>query len=85
MYPHEETIRRLSLNEIFVAEEDVCKTSVFKLTAYKKYIGKFKSSGLLISTGTGSTGWLHSAKRLSQLDVLRTFERLGCHGEPEQV
>jgi NAD kinase len=25
-------------------------------------LGKFKSSGIIIATGTGSTGWLFSAK-----------------------
>lgn len=28
-------------------------------------MGKFKSSGMLISTGTGSSGWLLSIKRMT--------------------
>lgn len=83
--PDEEPFRQLSLNEIFVAEDKVSKTSVFKLTADKHFLGKFKSSGLIISTGTGSTGWLYSAKRMSEIDVRRALEQLGAHGEPEQV
>lgn len=74
MDPNLDPIRRLSLNEIFVAEDKVSKSSIFKLTADKKYLGKFKSSGLLISTGTGSTGWLYSAKRMSEIDVKRALE-----------
>ena len=85
MDPHEEPIRKTSLNEIFVAEQKVSQTSIFKLTADNKYLGKFKSSGLLISTGTGSTGWLHSAKRMSEIDVKRALEYLGAYGEPEAV
>jgi len=74
MDPNEKPFQRLSLNEIFVAEDKVSKTSVFKLTADKKPLGKFKSSGLLIATGTGSTGWLYSAKRMSEIDVKRALE-----------
>jgi len=48
-------------------------------------IGKFKSSGLIIATGTGSTGWLYSAKRFTELDVMRALGNLGAHGEPEEV
>ena len=75
----------LALNEIFVAEKDVCKTSQFKLTADGKYLGKFKSSGAIISTGTGSTGWLYSAKRMSPIDIMRVLNKLGAHDEPEEV
>ena len=61
------------------------QTSVFRLNVDDNYIGKFKSSGLLIATGTGSTGWLYSAKRFTELDVRRALGNLGAHGEPEEV
>jgi hypothetical protein len=32
-------------------------------------MGKFKSSGILISTGTGSSGWLFSARQITPYDV----------------
>lgn len=59
------TINKLSLNEIFVAEKDVGKTSIYRLRVDGHDLGKFKSSGLLISTGTGSSGWLFSARRIT--------------------
>ena len=68
-----------------MAEDNVSQTSVFRLNVDEKYIGKFKSSGLLIATGTGSTGWLYSAKRFTELDVRRALANLGAHGEPEEV
>ena len=68
-----------------MAEDNVSQTSVFRLNVDEKYIGKFKSSGLLIATGTGSTGWLYSAKRFTELDVRRALTNLGAHGEPEEV
>lgn len=77
--------RQYSLNEIFVAEENVSQTSIFRLVADGNFLGKFKSSGLLIATGTGSTGWLYSARRFTEIDVQRALRNLGAHGEPEDV
>jgi NAD kinase len=34
-----------------------------------KDMGKFKSSGIIIATGTGSTGWLYSAKQVTSYDI----------------
>lgn len=60
-----ESINKLVLNEIFVAEKDTGKTSIYNLQVDGKDLGKFKSSGLLVSTGTGSSGWLFSARRIT--------------------
>ena len=81
--PNKEPLKQYALNEIFCAEDAVSKTSIFKIGADKQFLGKFKSSGLIISTGTGSTGWLYSAMRMSEIDVRRALEQLGAHGEPE--
>lgn len=77
--------RYLSLNEIFVAEKEVAQTSIFSLEVNNEYIGKFKSSGLIISTGTGSTGWLFSAKRFTEINVERALAKLGAYYEPQEV
>jgi NAD kinase len=42
---------------------------MYKLSVDDKDMGKFKSSGILISTGTGSSGWLYSARQISSNDV----------------
>ena len=60
-----EKINKLVLNEIFVAEQDTGKTSIYRLIVDNVYLGKFKSSGMIISTGTGSSGWLFSARRIT--------------------
>jgi NAD+ kinase len=60
-----EKISKLVLNEIFVAEQDIGKTSIYRLVVDNTYLGKFKSSGIIISTGTGSSGWLFSARRIT--------------------
>ena len=66
-----------------MAEDNVYKTSIFKLAADGEHLGKFKSSGLIVSSGTGSTGWLYSAKRMSTVDVGRVLDVLGADVEPE--
>lgn len=53
---------KVSLNEVFAAEKDVSTTSMYRLEVDGKDMGKFKSSGVIIATGTGSTGWLYSAR-----------------------
>jgi NAD kinase len=45
-----------------MAEKDVSTTSMYRLEVDNKDLGKFKSSGIIISTGTGSSGWLYSAR-----------------------
>ena len=54
---------RYALNEVFTSEKNVGKSSQYKLYIDDEFKGHFPSSGLLIATGTGSTGWLQSAKR----------------------
>jgi NAD kinase len=44
------------------SEKDASCVSMYRLDVNNKDLGKFKSSGILIATGTGSTGWLYSAK-----------------------
>ena len=39
-------------------------------------MGKSISSGIIISTGTGSSGWLYGAKRVHAYDIHAMFEKL---------
>ena len=41
----------------------------------------FKSSGIIISTGTGSSGWLLSARRMALSDVRAILNHIGQHSE----
>lgn len=52
----------LSLNEVFCAEKDVSSASRYCVMKDGHDLGVFKSSGLIVSTGTGSTGWLYAAR-----------------------
>lgn len=53
------------LNEIFMAEKDAGKLSHYKLNVDGVDAGQFQSSGIIVSTGTGSSGWLYGAKRVT--------------------
>lgn len=72
-----EITNKLVLNEIFTAEKDTGKTSIYRLFVDQIDLGKFKSSGIIISTGTGSSGWLFSARRITQSDVRTILNYLG--------
>ncbi len=50
----------LATNEIFFGPKDADKTCDFQLT-YNKHKEVFNSSGLIIATPTGSTGWFKNA------------------------
>lgn len=67
------------LNEMFFAEKDASKVSTYTLNADGVDIGRFKSSGIIVSTGTGSSGWLYGAKRLSNTNVSDIAHKLKDH------
>jgi len=52
----------LTLNEIFTAEKKVSEVSRYRIEKDGEDIGVFKSSGLIVSTGTGSSGWLYGVR-----------------------
>ena len=62
---HNNLKRTFCLNETLCAERDVSSASRYKVKRDGKDIGLFKSSGLIISTGTGSTGWLYSVRQIT--------------------
>ena len=54
---------------MFLAEKDASKTSTYRIEADGVKVGQFKSSGLIISSGTGSSGWLYSARRVTTKNI----------------
>ena len=73
-----EPVDMLSLNEVFIAEKDASKISSYKLNADGIDLGSFKSSGIIISTGTGSSGWLYGAKRATAKTVQNIAKELAA-------
>jgi len=72
------------LNEMFFAEKDASKVSTYTLNADSVDIGRFKSSGVILATGTGSSGWLYGAKRLSNTNVSDIAHKLKEHASSMQ-
>ncbi|KAL6442326.1 hypothetical protein ACFW04_002527 [Cataglyphis niger] len=68
--PRERRLPWLALNEVFMGETLSARTSTLfiKLDEEQKY-QKIKSSGLCVSTGTGSTSWYKSINSLNQQTV----------------
>ena len=64
------------LNEAFMAEKNASKTSIYRAKANGNDIGRFRSSGIIISTGTGSSGWLYGAKRVTTTNVKDIIQEL---------
>jgi len=54
---------RLSLNEFMIEEKFGAKTSIYEFIKDHHSLGILKSSGIIVSTGSGSTGMLLSARR----------------------
>ena len=73
------------LNELFLAERDVSKTATYKVKADGVDVGRFRSSGILVSTGTGSSGWLYGAKRVTVNNVLDIAKELILHQDPSNT
>ena len=66
---------KLCLNEVFAAEKDVSCTSMYRLFVDDRDMGKFKSSGIIIGTGTGSSGWLYSCRQITtpEVEMIKTI------------
>ncbi|XP_065086602.1 NAD kinase 2, mitochondrial isoform X2 [Ochlerotatus camptorhynchus] len=65
----------LALNEVFIGEMLSARVSHLHLRIDKSdVVTKTKSSGLCVSTGTGSTSWLTSMNRLSTNNVKDLIE-----------
>ena len=62
-------IEKIALNEVFLAEKDASKTSWLGLEVDDFDHGSRRSSGIMVSTGTGSSGWLYGAKRINGQNV----------------
>jgi NAD+ kinase len=75
----------LALNEVFLASNDPSAVSSFALSIDGEPEFHSKNSGILISTGTGSAGWLETVFTVTLIDLAMChafFER-ACIQVPE--
>ena len=67
--PKQNIIDKLFINEAFISEKNSSMTSQFSAIANDVHLGKFKCSGIIVAAGTGSSGWLYGAKRMTSFNV----------------
>lgn len=84
-----ETSPHLALNEVLFAERDASRPTVMHATypSLGRPEGAVqRSSGLIVSTGTGSTAWTHSAATVHRGDIVRVLDALSAElkAMPEQ-
>lgn len=71
------TLPYLALNEVFIGETMAARVSHLHIGKDDELtVTKTKSSGLCVSTGTGSTSWLTSINRLSAMNMRKLLEIL---------
>ena len=52
-----------------MSEKDPSHKASYHVKVSDGNLGRFKSSGIIVSTGTGSSGWLYGAKRMTSYNV----------------
>nr|CAD7405103.1 unnamed protein product [Timema cristinae] len=71
--------------KVFLGESLSARVSYFELSLDGGPFTKIKSSGLCVTTGTGSTSWHLSINRVDQQTVAKLAALLGNKLSPEQV
>lgn len=64
-----------------MAEHDIASASRYRLLSDGTNLGLFKSSGLIVATGTGSSGWLFAARQLIPQKVSEIVQRIGSDAQ----
>ncbi|VDL76704.1 unnamed protein product [Nippostrongylus brasiliensis] len=70
----------LALNEVFVGEDEAAKVSTYSISIDDSPMVKQKSSGLIVSTGTGSTSWYYGMNRVEEQTVSAILEAMQSMG-----
>ncbi|KJH45459.1 NAD(+)/NADH kinase [Dictyocaulus viviparus] len=70
----------LALNEVFIGENEAAKVSTYSISIDDQPMVKQKSSGLIVSTGTGSTSWYYGMNRVEEQSVSAILEAMQSLG-----
>jgi len=63
-----------ALNEVFFADKDVGKTSNFRIAIDGNDFEYYRSGGIIVATGSGTTGWIRSSINAGTLTVRDVLE-----------
>uniref|UniRef100_A0A1I7TDS2 NAD(+) kinase n=1 Tax=Caenorhabditis tropicalis TaxID=1561998 RepID=A0A1I7TDS2_9PELO len=75
-------VSNLALNEVFIGEDEAAKVSTYNISIDDSPRVKQKSSGMIVSTGTGSTSWYLGMNRIDEnatTSVLEALQSLGIN------
>ena len=75
----------LCLNEVFCSESEISQASRYRIEKDNIDLGIFRSSGLIVSTGTGSTGWLYAIRQITAPMLAEVQKTLGTLNINEKV
>eukprot|EP00054_Salpingoeca_dolichothecata_P015112 m.86400 g.86400 ORF g.86400 m.86400 type:complete len:394 (+) comp21330_c0_seq2:90-1271(+) len=75
----------LALNDIYIGERSAHSTSYFSFSVDNRPPERQKSSGIIVFTGTGSSGWAYNDAKVSNETVLSILRLAGASTQPEFV
>ncbi|EGT56121.1 hypothetical protein CAEBREN_24003 [Caenorhabditis brenneri] len=73
-------VTNLALNEVFIGEDEAAKVSTYNISIDDSPTVKQKSSGLIVSTGTGSTSWYLGMNRIDENTAVSVLDALVALG-----
>ncbi|CAB3409153.1 unnamed protein product [Caenorhabditis bovis] len=74
------SVTNLALNEVFIGEDEAAKVSTYNISIDDSPMVKQKSSGMIVSTGTGSTSWYLGMNRIDEATVTSLIETMQSMG-----
>eukprot|EP01135_Chromosphaera_perkinsii_P010802 Nk52_evm1s2237 gene=Nk52_evmTU1s2237 len=74
---HPYVVPHRALNDVVFVERDPGKNIYYELSINGNKWEKQKSTGVIASTGTGSTAWFHNVAKMYDFDVKRIFDIAG--------
>ena len=78
----------IALNDVFFSQSDQSRSLTYALENLDEYLNlsRIRSSGLLLSTGTGSTAWLKNMNKLGKDQISQILKILiDSLGDSEQL
>ncbi|XP_008206935.1 NAD kinase 2, mitochondrial [Nasonia vitripennis] len=81
--PKERRLPWLALNEVFIGESLSARISILHINLGKETFKKVKSSGLCVTTGTGSSSWYRAINALNPQMVEDVLTMAGCKKVPK--
>ena len=77
---HRHVVERAALNEVLLAERDVCRPTMHQTKVDDEGFSRVqRSCGVLVCSGSGSTAWMQSASAIRQDDAELILDAAGVY------